>query len=481
MNISLKKFLSNFSITLLANFISMLVSSTAVLIIPAFIGVKEYGYWQLYVFYCSYTAYLSFGITDGVYIRNGGKKYDELNKSQIKAQYFVLLIMNVILTIATFLFLLFFGNDVDKSIVLILSFCSAIIIIPRSLLTMTLLAVNRIKENALITIVDRLVYLSLIMIFLLFKIKSFYFLVIADLIGQLVSSLLAIFLCKDIIFTKINNSISEILKETKVNMTIGIKIVVAGLASMLIVGIVRMGIEQNWGVEEFAKVSLTLSVCNILLIFIKAVSVVIFPLLCNSDNNVLNKIYIFSKDSLSIVLLGALVFYYPIKLVLSIWLPQYSDSLKYMAFLFPISLYESKTQLLLNTYFKALRKENLLLLVNIITVLLSVVFSFISIEIMNSIDLAIFSIVLLLFIRCYISEFFLMRALNLSDYINSFIEACVSLSFILFNWTIGGILGMLLYLLVYILYLVLKRKELKLIYANLKNQILKKDKGEINV
>ena len=36
------------------------------------------------------------------------------------------------------------------------------------------------------------------------------------------------------------------------------------------------------------------------------------------------------------------IFYYPIKLILSTWLPQYADSLRYMALLFPICIYESK-------------------------------------------------------------------------------------------------------------------------------------------
>lgn len=471
MNFKLKKFLSNFSITLFANLLSMIVSSLIILIVPAFIGVKEYGYWQLFVFYCSYTSYFSFGITDGIYLRNGGKEYDELNKQKIRSQYWVLFFINLFLTFIVTLFLIINSCNFNEDLILVLSCVSAIIIIPRSLITMTMLSVNKIKENAIVLIIDRLIYLMMIFLFFIFKINNFYFIIFADLLAQFVSSVFAALMCKDLVFGKIDISFSEILAETRINFSIGIKIVIAGLASMLIIGIVRMGIEQNWGVEEFAKVSLTLSVCNMLLIFIKAISVVIFPVLCTSTKEALKKVYILSKDGLSIILFAALIFYYPLKIVLSNWLPEYADSLSYMAFLFPISLYESKTQLLLNTYFKVLRKENFLLLINVFTVLLSLISTFITTVIANSIDYAILAIVILLAFRCYCSEFFLFKILEIKNGTDSIVEIIFSFQFIVFNWVIGGVLGMLLYSFSYLLFLIYKKNQLKIIFVNIKKII----------
>lgn len=468
MNSRIKEFISNFSITLTANMLSMAVSSLAVLLLPALIDVKEYGYWQLYVFYCSYTAYFSFGITDGVYIRNGGKKYEDLDTDIIRPQYWVLVLINVLLTISVTFIFLWQSSDMNKVLIAFLACCSAIIIIPRSLLTMTMLSVNRIKENAVVLMIDRAIYLVILMLFCILKLQNFYFLILGDLLGQLISGIFAVYRCRALVFGRLVVSIRRILQECKTNISVGIKIVIAGLAGMLIVGIVRMGIEQHWGVEEFAKVSLSLSVCNMLLIFIKAISVVIFPVLCNSSKESLKKIYAASRDSLGIILLGAIVFYYPIKSVLSFLLPQYSESLSYMAFLFPISLYECKTQLLLNTYFKAMRKEKLLLTVNVLTVILSLLLSTVTIKLFHSIHLAIFSIVILLAYRCYLSEFLLLHFLEIRGYKDIALEIAASFLFIWIHWYIGGYMGMFLYFLVYLFYIFMKREQFMDILRNVK-------------
>lgn len=81
MNSRLKNFLKDFSYALLSNLVSLIVSVLMILVIPKLIGVREYGYWQLYLFYSSYVGFLHFGWIDGIYLRFGGKEYKDLDKS----------------------------------------------------------------------------------------------------------------------------------------------------------------------------------------------------------------------------------------------------------------------------------------------------------------------------------------------------------------------------------------------------------------
>lgn len=62
------------------------------------------------------------------------------------------------------------------------------------------------------------------------------------------------------------------------NISVGIKLMFANIASMLIIGIVRFGIERAWDVATLGKVSLTLSILN-MIIFINAVGIIMFPTL----------------------------------------------------------------------------------------------------------------------------------------------------------------------------------------------------------
>ncbi|MEG0826216.1 MAG: hypothetical protein RSC93_05060 [Erysipelotrichaceae bacterium] len=459
MNIELKKFISNFSLTLLANIVSMIVSALVILIVPAFIDIKEYGYWQLYVFFCSYTAYFSLGLTDGAYIRNGGKNYKKINKNLLRPQFWMLFFLNVLTTIPITIVFTLFYQDINKSMAVFLACISAIILIPRSLLTMIMLTTNRIKENTIIIIIDRCIYFVIIGLCLLFGVKRFYFIIFAELIAQLISTIVATFYCKELVIGSIKNHLSEAFTDAKINVQVGIKIVLASLASILVIGIIRFGIENHWGVEVFAKVSLTLSLCNLLLTFIKSISIVIFPTLCNLSNDELKKCYINIQNLLAILLLGSLILYYPAKMILSEWIPKYGESLRYMALLFPISLFESKSQLLLNTYFKVLRKEKSMLYINLFSLCMSFLSIAFATYVLNSLDFAILSIVIVLGIRTILSELYLTFVLKI-DMNKEIALDCIScLIFIYFSWYVGGAFGMIMYIIWYIFYIFYYKRE----------------------
>ncbi len=76
----IRKILRDFSYSISSNLISLAVSTLVVLIVPKFIGVTEYGYWQLYIFYTNYVGVLHFGWLDGIYLRYGGYHYRDLDR-----------------------------------------------------------------------------------------------------------------------------------------------------------------------------------------------------------------------------------------------------------------------------------------------------------------------------------------------------------------------------------------------------------------
>ena len=153
---------------------------------------------------------------------------------------------------------------------------------------------------------------------------------------------------------------------------------ISNLISLFIIGVVRFFIERTWDTTTFGKVSLTISISNLLMVFIRAVALVMFPMLRRTNSDKLSGIYNTMRTCLMIPLLGMLVCYYPAKVILSAWLPQYADSLIYMALLFPMCVFESKMSMLIETYMKTLRKEKWLLMVNVTTVSLSVVITLIT-------------------------------------------------------------------------------------------------------
>lgn len=472
MNKHLLVFVKNFGYSIFANVISLLISVTLVVILPKAIGVEDYGYWQLYLFYVSYIGFFHLGWSDGVYLRIGGNTYDNLDKKVINTQFWYLTIMQIIIMLLIGAVIIFFIKDANKLYILILTILNCIFMVPKAFLVYVLQATNRIKEYSVVTIVEKIVYCITIISVLLFGIRNYRVLILCDILAKVVSSILSIIYCKDI-FTKGITTISDGIKEAILNISIGIKLMVANIAGMLILGVIRMGIENKWSIETFGKISLSLSVSNMMMVFINAIGVVLFPMLRRTDKEKLGETYTLMRTILMVILFIAIIAYYPLKPLLSLWLPQYEEGLKYMALMFPVCIFEGKISMLINTYLKTLRREKVMLLANCISFALACISTWICIYLLGSLNLTVVMISLLFAFRSIISEIFVGKSLNMKFTKDILLEVSLSVLFMVFSWYLDPFFGFVCYSFCLILYLFLKRKDI-IFTINRMKTILKK-------
>lgn len=471
MNKKASKIFKNLSYTVLANGINMLVSIVLVLIVPKILGVMEYSYWQLYVFYTSYVGFFHFGWADGIYLRFGGKKYEELDKSYFATQFWLMAFLEVFIAVLIGLFAVFFIVDSDKQFILTITGVCCIVQIPRTLLQYLLQTTNRISDYAKNYMLEKAIYAVLVLTILFLGVTNYRVLLYADLFARTCTLLLLCYSCRDIVIHSITRVIQGV-KEAWLNITIGVKLLFANIASLLITGIVRFAVENQWSVETFGKVSLTMTVSNMLMIFINAVSVVMYPILKNTEEKKLPAIYSTLRTTLMVPVLGMLAVYYPAKVLLSMWLPQYEESLRYMALLFPMCVFESKMSMLVNTYLKALRKEKVIMTANWITVALTVIITGITVYVMKNLTLAIASLALLLGARCMISESVLARSLNIAVYKDMIWEFSLAVLFILSSWFIQSCWCTLIYLCAYSIYLLAHREDVAKLWVRFRETVI---------
>ena len=454
MNTKLRNILENITYTFTANILTMLISIIMTLILPKFLGVTDYSYYQLYIFFISYVGFFHFGWIDGIYLKIGGMEYNDLEKSNYVTQFWMLNVLEIIIAAIISIFALFTIKNIDKSFVLISTSVCGVITILRTYLLFILQSTNRIKEYAKYTRVDRFIYFALVIVFLFLGFKNYKIILYIDVFSKLVALVLCANKMKDIVFGKLNISKNTLL-EIFENISIGIKL------STLIIGVVRFGIQKNWDIETFGKISLTLNISNLLMTFINAVAVIMFPLLRREEESNLPKIYVILRNTLMIFLYMMLIFYYPLKLILSTWLPQYADSLRYMALLFPICIYESKMSMLINTYLKSFRKEKSMLIINTISLILSLILTILSVFILNNLTWAILSIVFLLGFRCVIGELVLTKIMNILIYKDIILETVLTAIFIISSWFINNMFCSIIYTCFYSIYVFIKRKDIK--------------------
>ena len=454
----MKTFFENISYSLISNLSNMILGMIAILVFPKFIGVDGYGYYQLFIFYSSIMIITALGWGEGYYLRIGGKKYEELDKEQESTHFWSLTMIQTVIYALIFIFIMLYPNESDKRFVYMISCIWAFGSNPRHFLKLTLQATNSIRKYAIVTITERLISILLTLVLIALGYRNYVMLLLLEVVGRYVSLAFALYFCRDAILIKPKFT-SERLREIRSFIFSGFMLLFASLSSTLIIGVVRLGIENYWSITEFSKVSLTISISNLALQCINAIAIVMFPTLRRMKSDRQREIYPKINTLLMTAIFAALIFYNPATRILELWLPQYSDSIRYAAILLPMCVYECKNAVLVVTYIKTLRCEKILLWSNLIALGASGLCTVIFIYGLQSIELAMLSIFVVLMLRCNLSEYWLNKTLQIKLHKDTILEMIMCFVFIISNWYMGS-RGVYPYMICYFIYLfVFKRKD----------------------
>lgn len=454
-----KQIMRNFSYTFTSNILATLISMIVTLIVPKLIGVESYGYFQLYMLYITFLGIFHFGLVDGIYLRIGGKRYSELNSNDFSNEFLIFEILEVTVSILGIIVTLLFVPDADKAFVLVSSAICLVIYNSDIFIQFILLATSQMKRYSLFIIADRLTYFILLVVLLFMGITSYKQLIFIDLLARFLILLIAIKKNKNLLLN-FKFPLTGVIRLIKIDINSGYKVTLGGIAGIFITGIVRFFIENRWGIRVFGQVSLSFTLSNLLMVFVNAISLVIFPVLKTTSNTQLPKMYIQLRTVLMVVLLGCLVFYAPVASLIGLWLPKYADSLNYLALMFPMVIFNSKTAMLITTYLKSLRLEKYILITNLVSVGVSALLAYIAVFILNNQILSIIVIVVGIAVRSIYSEVIVSKRLKISVISDIFLEVALSTIFMYVSWNLSPVFSTVIYLFVYLIYLFLKRDDI---------------------
>ncbi len=452
-----KKFLLKVSHAIGANLISLMISILTTLIVPKLIGVEEFSYFQLYLFYASYIGLLHFGWNDGILLRLGGKRYSELDKESIYSQFLIFLGQQLLTAfVLGFLALNLIQEPNLRFIIGMTAICISISG-PMYMLLYVLEATSRIKEYARILIIQRILFGALIMLIFLLPTISYALLITSDLIARASALMLALFFCREIIRTKISRFKFPRV-DIRENISTGMPLMLSAMAGSLIIGIVRLGIERNWEISVFGKVSLALSLSTMILTMIVAVGQVLFPLLRRAPEHLLPRIYETGRTMLSSLSIPALSLYFVIVPFIEFWLPAYSDSAQYLGILFPLFIYQIQTSILFEPYLKTFRRQKTLLLVNLSVLSFSCFITWLSAYHLKSLTLCLVSIIFLVAIRAISLEIIVASAVKVKFKCSILTEASVVVIFLVGVLLFNTIPALLLLTLSQVIWFTINRK-----------------------
>ena len=453
------EFAKDFSYTFTSNIFSALVTAGIIFVLPRFIGVEQYGYYQLYLFYSSFVNVSYFGWTEGIYLRLGGQYYELLDRSLYCTQFWLLWLYEVILFSLFFLGSLQIVSNVSEHIVIGCMCVAAVAMCLRWYINSIFQATARLKELATLLITERLLVIVGVGTLLLLGYRGFEWIIWVDVGAKYIALLIGVWYCRDFVFSKLHLS-AEVFREVRENISAGVRLMLASLCSSLIISVVRYGVQLKWDIATFSRVSLTLSASNAIVMAINAVALVVYPMLRRTSDSQRPAIYSVMRTILMGMIFGGLVFYYPAAKILSAWLPQYTISIRYAAIIFPVCVYECKMSLLVNTYYKTLRLEGLLMKCNMATLALSVILTVLSTAVLHNVTMAIISVLICLVFRGIVSELLLAKHIAVEVKRDIVLELGISVAFIICNWFFK-FTGMLIYAGCYLIYLLANRNDIK--------------------
>lgn len=365
-----KSLIGNLCTAFAAQGVSFLCSVIMSLLVPKILGVAEYGYWQLFVFYTSYVSFFQLGLNDGVYLQHGGETRLTINKSLIKSEYIVGIIFQLIISFSIVLIALFSNVGSNRAAVIIGSGFYLVISNSTYYFGYVLQSMNETKKFSYGSMLERVVFLIPLLICIALRITDFRFYVFFSLVSRSVSLCYTFWNVREF-FIVDSIPAQRAIAETVKSMRLGIILTVANICGMLIVGLARFVIDALWGIEAFGEVSLSLSLVNFALTFISQASMVLFPALRQSDKSHMAVYHARLRDGLNVILPFALVLYYPLRIMVGYWLPQYGSSLDNLVYLMPICVYGAMVDLEVATFFKVRCEPKKLLITNLSAVVLA--------------------------------------------------------------------------------------------------------------
>lgn len=463
-----KQFLSNLSTTFFSQIFIMFVSILLSFVLPKFLSINDYSLWQLFVFYSSYTGVLLLGINDGFIIKNAGKEYYDLNKNTLLVKLILSFFVEIIIGIALCLLFVIFNIEnrlfIYISLVLYMLFQNLF-----ALVGSYHQATNNNKLYSKGCIIERLIFVILLFIALIFNLNDYYYFVIFNLVSVL-SSIIYLYFKSDLYFECSFNHIKEETFDLIDDAKVGFKIMVANLSGTLIMGGCRVLIDQNWDITVFGKVALSISMLQLFLTFINKAGIVLFPAMKSISAEKNNEFLKLMYFSLIIVTPILLLCYFPLKMVIIAWLPNYTDSIVFFSILIIVCIYESKMNLIYSTYLKIHRYENLYLLINIISTFVFFCLSLVIISFSLGINYLLLDVIISMTIRDFLSGIFILERINVS-FKYQLIEFIVIVFYLFIVLKLSNdLLIILLFLLASVVYEFLLRKKIKSILKIIKRK-----------
>ncbi|WP_238652137.1 oligosaccharide flippase family protein [Paenibacillus piscarius] len=465
-NMTVRSGIQNLLFVMISQGVSLVLGIVKALVLPLTLSIMNFGYWQVYLLYLSYVGILSFGFNDGIYLRYGTYNYKDLPKSLFRTSIRFFVLFQIVLMFICFFLIVQYEPNKDKLYALFWVAINIPVAGLSGVFIYVLQITNQLKKYSFYNVIDKLLVLIVIGILFLLNKNQVNLFIIADSFSRIIVLVILCYSCRDILFGR-GASLKLAIPEFVENIRVGIQLMLANLAGMLVLGFGRFVVERFENVSIYGGYSFAISTLNLVLVLISAIGLVLYPTLNRLDSKKFKEYFKNINILTSIFSFVTLLSYYLLVYFIRKFMESYTGILTYLPFIFGILYIQIKMQILINPFYKLLREERSMLKANVAGLILAVTIIIPSYLIFKSVSAIAIGTFIAMGIRLYLSEFFMYRKLNLREYKTIVFEVILITLFFLVSYKFEKITGLILYITILLLYVCTNMKFLSRIIRSI--------------
>ena len=436
-----------------SNGLKLLAGILTGFLLPKIIGVTDYGYYKIFTLYSTYLGLFGFGFIDGIYLKYGGKSYDELDSGKFRffTRFFVLCELSAAIIVAV---ISLFALKGEYSFIF---FWLSFMLLAFNLCTYYQFIsqiTRRFNELSIINSIHSLSTVAfLVILWIIHKkeenlltYKSF---TIYSVVVNFVLLFIYLIIYRKITFGKATSvSIKELANVCKV----GIPLMVANLCSSLILSIDRQFVSFLFDTDTYAVYAFAYSMLTLITTALSSISTVIYPTMKRINTDTLNQKYGRILSALLILVFACLLVYFPLCWFVGVYLPKYTGSLVIFRIILPGLALSSCITIIMHNFYKTNGLNFQFFIKSIIVLGLSVAANFIAFNLFKTtISISVASIIVSLIWFMVIEEYFI-RVFKVKNYLNYAYMAIMMASFYLITILNIWWLSMILYLISFFIF-----------------------------
>jgi O-antigen/teichoic acid export membrane protein len=323
------------------------------LLVPKFLSVAGYGYYQTFMLYTNYVSLLHLGFIDGALVR-WAKGGEELIRKELKS-HFIYLTIQLLVLISLLSIICLFLQQSNNQFIFVAVLIFAFIYNLGFLCVFASQATRKFKSLTLINIIKAVLVFCLVLIIFITRNNEFYMVIVAILMGQLVFGAMIVYLSRGYFKGQVN--MRSLWTQAKPNLDIGVFILFGNFIIVLFMTLDRLVVNTLFPMEQFAIYSFAMSITMIAYLFISSVSQVFFPYLTRSQHELRTGAYRLGKPSVILAWCGILTIYFPFVWVINRFFPQYVESIPLLAVLICSVAFGGTIQILHVNYYMSYDKQ----------------------------------------------------------------------------------------------------------------------------